>query len=176
MNDLPPLAQEQAHLETRNGIKIHVRPARETDAPALTTFFEQVSDEDRRFRFLSSAQRIGAKQLEPFLNTDHDRTQSWLAFDAANDRLIASGMLVCDAALKNAEVAISICSDYRGQGVGWSMLDYLAQEARDRGCRRVFSIESRDNHAAIALEREKGFTAEACDDDPTLIMLTRSFT
>jgi hypothetical protein len=44
-----------------------------------------------------------------------------------------------------------------------------------RGCRRAIAIESRDNHAAIELEREKGFVPEPCDGDPSLVVLTRKF-
>jgi acetyltransferase len=64
---------------------------------------------------------------------------------------------------------------YRGKGVGWAMLGLLAQEAQHRGVRRVISIESRDNHAAIELEREKGFVPEAVEGDPSLVVLSRSF-
>jgi L-amino acid N-acyltransferase YncA len=59
--------------------------------------------------------------------------------------------------------------------VGWAMADVLAKEAQHRGVRRVISIESRDNHAAIELEREKGFTPEAFEGDPTLVVLSKTF-
>ena len=96
-------------------------------------------------------------------------------FDPASGDLVASGLLACDGALDTGEVAISIRGDYKGRGVGWGMLDLLAQEAQRRGVRRVISIESRENHAAIELEREKGFTPEACDDDPSVVILSKTF-
>jgi acetyltransferase len=39
--------------------------------------------------------------------------------------------------------------------------------------RRVISIESRDNHAAIELERERGYVPEAMEGDPTLVILSK---
>ena len=51
----------------------------------------------------------------------------------------------------------------------------LANEAQRRGLKRVISIEDRDNHAAIELEREKGFEAHGVDGDPHLIMLEKRF-
>ena len=39
--------------------------------------------------------------------------------------------------------------------------------------RRVIAIEDRENHAAIELEREKGFTPRAVEGDPTLVMLEK---
>jgi acetyltransferase len=51
----------------------------------------------------------------------------------------------------------------------------LSREAEARGVRRVIAIEDRANHAAIELEREKGFTPEPLDDDPSLIVLSKTF-
>lgn len=162
-------------LVTRSGLTIHVRPARENDAAALAAFFDQVSDEDRRFRFLSAAAHVSDRQLEPLIHADHYRSESFLGFDAANGALIASALLACDAARDTAEIAVSIRHDYRGKGVGWALLDFVSAEAERRGVRRVIAIEARANHAAIDLEREKGFTPEAFEDDPSLIVLAKSF-
>ena len=95
--------------------------------------------------------------------------------DATTGTLIASGLLACDNTLDTAEVAVSVREDYKGKGAGWAMLDLLAEEARRRGVRRVISIESRDNHEAIEVERDKGFTLEAYDGDPTLVILSKTF-
>ncbi|OYX90083.1 MAG: GNAT family N-acetyltransferase, partial [Novosphingobium sp. 35-62-5] len=51
----------------------------------------------------------------------------------------------------------------------------IAEEARKRGLKRVISIEDRDNHSTIALEREKGFVAHGMDGDPRLVMLEKTF-
>ena len=95
--------------------------------------------------------------------------------DAGSDALVASALLVSDKALDTGEVAVAFRTDYRNRGVGWALLDFLAQEAQKRGVRRVIAIESRDNHAAIELEREKGFTPEDFEGDPMLVILSRTF-
>ncbi len=70
--------------------------------------------------------------------------------------------------------AIAVLVRFRGD-VGWALLDgWLAAKAV-RCVRRVISIESRDNHAAIELEREKGFVPEPFDGDPTLVVLSKTF-
>ena len=162
-------------LATRSGIDLEVRPATLADEPALAAFFDRVSNEDRRFRFLAAADHVGHQQLEPLVHTDHFRTESWLGINKASGQIVASGLLACDGPLDTGEIAISVCGDHRGKGVGWAMLDFLAKQAESRGCRRVISIESRDNHAAIELEREKGFTPEPFDGDPTLVVLSKTF-
>jgi len=162
-------------LPTRSGIDLDVRPATEADGPALVDFFERVTDEDRRFRFLAAADHVCAEQLEPLVHADHFRTESWLGFNRASGQVVASGVLACDGPLDTAEIAISVCASHRGKGIGWAMLDYIADQAATRGCRRAIAIESRDNHAAIELEREKGFRPEPLEGDPTLVVLAKSF-
>lgn len=162
-------------LATRSGIEIDVRPATEDDIDILKTFFEGVSAEDRRFRFLAAAAHVSLDQIAPLVNADHFRTESWLGFDKEAGVLIASGLLACDGPLETGEIAISVGSAYRNKGVGWAMLDFLAKQAQNRGCRRAISIESRDNHAAIELEREKGFKPEPMEGDPTLVVLSKTF-
>ncbi|TYC90837.1 GNAT family N-acetyltransferase [Novosphingobium sp. BW1] len=162
-------------LPTRSGLDLDVRPATEADAGILLEFFDRVSDEDRRFRFFAAAEHVSEAQLAPMVHADHFRTESWLGFNTATGELIASGLLACDGPLDTGEIAISVANAYKGQGVGWAMLDFLANQAKERGCRRAIAIESRDNHAAIELEREKGFVPEPFDGDPTMVVLSKSF-
>ena len=162
-------------LATRTGMVLVVRPAGAADEPALAAFFDRVSDEDRRFRFFTAAAHLSHDQLDPLLHADHFRSESFLAFDKASGELVASALLACDGALDTAEVAVSIRNDCRGQGLGWALLDMLGRAAEARGVRRVIAIEDRANHAAIELEREKGFTPEPLQDDPTLIVLSKTF-
>lgn len=164
-----------AELATRSGTVLTVRPASEADEAALSAFFDQVSDDDRRFRFFTAGDHVSHEQLDPLLHADHYKSESFLAFDKATGELIGSALLACDSKLDTGEIAVSIRKDYRGQGVGWALLDFLGQQAQQRGVRRVIAIESRDNHAAIELEREKGFTPEAFDGDPTLVILSKTF-
>ncbi|MFC0588604.1 GNAT family N-acetyltransferase [Novosphingobium aquiterrae] len=165
----------QTHLTTRTGLGLSVRIATADDEPALQAFFDQVSDEDRRFRFLAAADHVSHNQLVPLLEADHYQSESFLAFDSANGELVGSALLACDKALDCGEIAVSVRADYKGKGVGWALLDVLGGEAQGRGVRRVIAIESRDNHAAIELEREKGFTPEPFDGEPNLVILSKTF-
>ena len=162
-------------LSTRSGLTLSVRAASEADEAALAAFFDSVSDEDRRFRFFAAAEHVSHEQLDPLIHADHFQSESFLAFDTASGDLVASALLACDKAMDTGEIAVSIRSDYKGRGVGWALLDFLGQEGRTRGLRRVIAIEARGNHAAIELEREKGFVPEPFEDDPSLVILSKSF-
>ena len=160
---------------TRSGIALSIRPATQADEDLLKVFYELVSEADRRFRFLSAQPHVGHEQIAQMLQTDHFRTETFLAIRADTGELVATGMLACDKPLECAEVAVSVRADHRGKGVGWAMLDLLAAEACRRGVREVIAIEDRDNHAAIELEREKGFVPRAFEGDPHLVVLAKHF-
>lgn len=167
------MSESTNQIATRSGIAFTVRSATPDDEAQLTAFFDKVSDEDRRFRFFSAAEHVSHDQLVPLISADHYKSESFLAFDG--DQLVASALLASDAKLDTAEIAVSIREDYKGKGVGWAMLDLLGREAEARGIRCVMAIESRDNHAAIELEREKGFTPSAMEGDPTMVILSKTF-
>ena len=170
---LADIAPAAPTLVTRTGVILAIRPATEADELLLETFFDLVSTEDRRFRFLCAQTHVGHEMLEPMTHCDHFRTENFLAFAGDDGELVATAMLACDSPLDTGEIAVSVRRDWRGQGIGWALLDLIAQEGAKRGLRRVISIEDRNNHAAIELEREKGFIARAIDGDPTLVLLEK---
>ena len=165
------LSTPWTELTTWTGFRFRVRPAAPDDGPALAEMFEKVAPEDRRFRFLSGVQKVGQDFLDRLTRVDHDRTEDFLAFDG--DRMIASAMLAADPTGERAEVAISIRSDYKHRGVGWTLLDHVARFAATKGIELLESIESRDNREAIALEKEMGFTATAYPGDATLVLVQK---
>jgi acetyltransferase len=109
--------------------------------------------------------------LAALTHVDHQHAESFIAIDLPGDRVIASAMLAADAQMKTAEVAISIDSEYKNRGIGWVLLEHIARYARAHGVKTLQSIESRENHAAIELEREMGFTARPFPDDSTLMIV-----
>lgn len=161
-----------ADLVTRTGYAFHVRPVTADDEPALAAFFTHVTPEELRFRFLSAVCEAGHAQIEAMTMVDHDRTETFIAEDA-DGLLIASGMLAADAARERGEVAISIRADHKNRGISWTLLEHIARYAEAHGIKVLESIEARSNRAAIELEQEMGFKAEAIAGDPTLVRVYR---
>lgn len=161
-------------IVTRSGCLFYVRPARPDDEAALAEFFKHVTPDDMRFRFLTGLKEVGHERLSAMTNVDHHQTENFLAFVDNETEIIATGMLACDADMKRGEVAISVRSDFKNDGVGWEMLKHIAAHAESIGVETLESIESRDNHAAIDLEREMGFTATSYPGDATLMLVQRT--
>ena len=165
------IVSDSIPLTTRTGFEFHVRPVESSDQEALAEFFTHVSKEDLRFRFLSAFQEVPGSLLETLVNVDHDRKEDYLAFDIDDKTIIASAMVGAKDDKSEAEVAIVVRSDYKHRGMSWTFLKYVIEEARRRGIQKLQSLESRQNHAAIELEKEMGFTARTCPEDSTLMLL-----
>lgn len=161
-----------ADLVTRSGLKIHVRPVRPDDEDALTQFFHHVSPEDLRFRFLTAAREVGRRQIVAMTQVDYRRTMNFLAF-AEDGTLIASAMLASDPDHVRAELAISIHAGFRNRGVSWTLVEHVMRYAASEGIETVESIESRENHAALALEREAGFMVVPTPGSSTEVTVRR---
>lgn len=161
------------HLTTRTGFRFAVRPVSSNDQEMFKEFFTHVTQDDLRFRFLTALDKVGEERITAMTLVDHTYAESFVAFAEGQANMIATGMLACDQALETGEVAIVIREDYKGRGVSWELLAHIAHYADLKGIRSIQSIESRDNHAAIELEREMGFTATELPDDPTLMLLNR---
>lgn len=161
------------HLTTRTGFSLTIRPATSADDATVTEFFTHVTREDLRFRFLTALNVVGPSQVASLTHIDHRQTENFLAFTADGSTMIATAMLACDAAFDHGEVAIAIRGDHKQEGIGWELLEHVARHAEQLGVHTLESIESRDNHAAIELERDMGFTATAYPGDATLVLVSR---
>ncbi len=158
-------------LVTRTGYSFFVRPASADDASALSAFFENVTPEDLRFRFLSGMRHVSDERIQAMIDVDHQKSENFLAFDPASLTIIASGMLAAEDGLARAEVAISILPHFKQRGISWTLLNHIARFAEAKGIKSIESLESRSNHVAIELEREMGFTAMPCPGDSTLMIV-----
>lgn len=165
-----PSIADLVFLITRTGFEFAVRPVVPFDEPALATLFNHVDKDDIRFRFLSP-RKPGHEMFQELIDVDHDRKESYLAIAPDGRTIIANAMVAADTANECAEVAIAMHRDYKGKGVGWTLLKYIVEQEQRKGVKKLRSIESRENHEAIELEREMGFKASGYPDDGSLILL-----
>jgi threonine dehydrogenase-like Zn-dependent dehydrogenase/GNAT superfamily N-acetyltransferase len=161
-------------LVTRTGLMLHIRPIRHEDESALAEFFKHVTPADLRFRFLGGVREVSHERLLAMTQVDHQTVEHFLAFAGGSDAIVAAAMVACDPSMTRAEVAISVRADDKHKGVGWEMLRHVARYAKARGVEFLESLESRENHEAIELEREQGFVAVPYPDDPTLILIRKN--
>jgi len=160
-------------ITTRTGLKFHVRPVRPEDEAGLAEFFKHVTPEDLHFRFLSGLREVSHDRLVAMTSVDHRQTENFLAFAEDGKTIIASAMLACDDSLEKGEVAISVRAEYKHRGVGWELLRHISRCAEAKGVKMLESVESRENHEAIGLEREQGFVAAEHQEDPGAVLIRK---
>ena len=163
-----------ADLQTETGFHITVRPASEADDAALTEFFAHVSKDDLRFRFLSAIQKVSQRQIESMTHIDHRQTEDFMVYAAGSTEVIANAMLAANKKMDTAEVAITVRSDFKDKGIEAALLAFVRRNAKARGIQKLKSIELRENHCAIELERKMGFSARGIDGEPMLVLLEQS--
>lgn len=164
-----------AVLPTRGGLQLLVRPTAPEDEAAVRAFFAELGPDDLRFRFLSPMPHPCDSLYDLLVKVDHVRTEDFLVFieeDGAK-RMVASAMLSCDPETKTAEVAISVHPAYRNKGIGWSLLDFIARDAEQRGMEVLQSIECPDNRGALEVERDLGFEIRFYPDEPRLNLVSK---
>ena len=169
-NSHVPSISDLVFLITRTGFEFAVRAVGPFDEPALADLFAHVEKDDMRFRFLSPL-KMSHEILQDIIDVDHDRKESYLAIAPDGQTVIANAVVAADAANECAEVAIAMHRDYKGKGVGWTFLKYIVEQEKRKGVKKLQSIESRENHEAIELEKEMGFKASSYPGDGSLILL-----
>jgi N-acetylglutamate synthase-like GNAT family acetyltransferase len=175
-NDHAIAVSKMTPLKTRTGFEFSVRPVEPIDEPALARLFDHVGKDDMRFRFLSAMKTPGHQALKNMIDVDHDRKEDYLAIAPDGKTIIASAVVAADAAKDCAEVAIAMHRDFKRKGVGWIFLEYVAAQEKAKGVRTLQSIETRENHEAIELERQMGFKATSYLGDASLILLELDLT
>ncbi|MBW9062333.1 GNAT family N-acetyltransferase [Rhizobium herbae] len=159
-------------LTTRTGFRFHVRHATPQDGAMVAEFFKHVTPEDLRFRFLSGMKAVSHERLAEMTRIDDPHIVNFLAL-SPNETLLAVAMLATDEDDQRGEVALTIRDDFKHQGISWEVLAHICRYAQRHKITSIESIESRENHSAIELERDMGFKALDYDDDPTLVLLRR---
>ena len=168
------MSEWETDLTTHTGFRFHVRPVRSEDEPALEDFFNRVTPEDLRFRFLGTVKTVDQQRLAGMINVDHQQTESFVAYEQEGSPVIAAAMLACDASMKTAEVAVSIRPEFKNRGVSWELLRHLTRFAEAKGIAKLQSLEDRSNVSAISLEKEMGFTSNSYGGEPSVVLLEKN--
>lgn len=151
-------------ITTRSGLALEVFRVGSAEIPLVQRLYANLTDDDLRARFLCSIAGVRATDVQRQLDSQGSDGASFLALDSSGEPVGIATLVPYDGG-GTAEVAITVRSDRKGQGIGWSMLDYVRRYARASGVRALCSIENWSNRDALDLERQAGFRtcAEASD-------------
>ena len=129
-----------------SGARFTARPIRPDDKPALSAFFERLSLESRRRRFLGPKPRLTARELAFLTEVDQCSHVALVAVDAEDAIVAVARYAPWLDRPGHAELAIAVVDEWHGRGLGSALtralLDARAPHARSspspaRRCRRT---------------------------------------
>lgn len=161
----------EADVVLRDGGTARIRPITSEDAERLVSFYEQVSDESKYYRFFAPYPRLSAKDVHRFTHHDHvDRVglaatvgDEFIA-TVRYDRIGADGM-PASAPADEAEVAFLVQDAHQGRGVASTLLEHIAAVARERGIRRFAAEVLPANNKMIKVFTDAGYTQKRSFED-----------
>ncbi|MER5742044.1 GNAT family N-acetyltransferase [Streptomyces sp. NPDC002225] len=164
-------AHWEADVVLRDGGTARIRPITTDDAERLVSFYEQVSDESKYYRFFAPYPRLSDRDVHRFTHHDYvDRVG--LAVTVGGefiatvryDRIDERGR-PASAPADEAEVAFLVQDAHQGRGVASALLEHIAAVARERGIRRFAAEVLPANTKMIKVFRDAGYTQRRSFED-----------
>ncbi|MET7406831.1 bifunctional acetate--CoA ligase family protein/GNAT family N-acetyltransferase [Streptomyces parvulus] len=164
-------AHWEADVVLRDGGTARVRPITVDDAERLVSFYEQVSDESKYYRFFAPYPRLSAKDVHRF--THHDFVDRVGLAATIGGEFIATvrydrigpGGTPASAPADEAEVAFLVQDAHQGRGVASALLEHIAAVARERGIRRFAAEVLPANTKMIKVFMDAGYTQKRSFED-----------
>ncbi|PAZ14756.1 acyl-CoA synthetase [Streptomyces sp. SA15] len=164
-------AHWEADVVLRDGGTARIRPITVDDADRLVSFYEQVSDESKYYRFFAPYPRLSAKDVHRFTHHDFVDRVGLAATIGGEfiatvryDRIGADGM-PASAPAEEAEVAFLVQDAHQGRGVASALLEHIAAVARERGIRRFAAEVLPANTKMIKVFTDAGYTQKRSFED-----------
>ncbi|MFG2786636.1 GNAT family N-acetyltransferase [Streptomyces sp. NPDC048419] len=164
-------AHWEADVVLRDGGTARIRPITVDDAERLVSFYEQVSDESKYYRFFAPYPRLSAKDVHRFTHHDFVDRVGLAATVGGEfiatvryDRIGADGM-PASAPADEAEVAFLVQDAHQGRGVASTLLEHVAAVARERNIRRFTAEVLPANVKMIKVFTDAGYTQKRSFED-----------
>ncbi|WP_328751061.1 GNAT family N-acetyltransferase [Streptomyces sp. NBC_00285] len=164
-------AHWEADVVLRDGGTARIRPITVDDADRLVSFYEQVSDESKYYRFFAPYPRLSAKDVHRFTHHDFvDRVG--LAATVGGEFIatvrydrIGDGGMPASAPADEAEVAFLVQDAHQGRGVASALLEHIGAVARERDIRRFAAEVLPANVKMIKVFTDAGYTQKRSFED-----------
>jgi N-acetylglutamate synthase-like GNAT family acetyltransferase len=140
----------------RDGAAVHIRCVCESDAEALRTMYDGVSDDTLYLRFFIVSKLVVARDIAALTRHTDDQHGSLVA--EIGGRIVGVATFERqqgDPAL--AEIAFLVSDDCRGRGIGTLLLDHLAVLASTCGVERFFAETLPTNARMLHVFADSGF-------------------
>lgn len=166
-SDLSYPAHWEADVVLRDGGTARIRPITTDDAGRLVSFYEQVSDESKYYRFFAPYPRLSDRDVRRFTHHDYvDRVGLAATIGGEFIATVRYDRIGPDEQARvrpadEAEVAFLVQDAHQGRGVASALLEHIGAVARERGIRRFAAEVLPANSKMIKVFTDAGLPAEA---------------
>ncbi|WP_330261643.1 bifunctional acetate--CoA ligase family protein/GNAT family N-acetyltransferase [Streptomyces sp. NBC_00539] len=170
-SDLSYPAHWEADVVLRDGGTARIRPITTDDAGRLVSFYEQVSDESKYYRFFAPYPRLSDRDVRRFTHHDYVDRVGLAATIGGEfiatvryDRIGPDGR-PASAPADEAEVAFLVQDAHQGRGVASALLEHIGAVARERGIRRFAAEVLPANSKMIKVFTDAGYQQKRSFED-----------
>ncbi|MER6199271.1 GNAT family N-acetyltransferase [Streptomyces sp. NPDC001586] len=164
-------AHWEADVVLRDGGTARIRPITTEDAGRLVSFYEQVSDESKYYRFFAPYPRLSDRDVRRFTHHDYVDRVGLAATIGGEfigtvryDRIGPDGR-PASAPADEAEVAFLVQDAHQGRGVASALLEHIGAVARERGIRRFAAEVLPANSKMIKVFTDVGYQQKRSFED-----------
>jgi RimJ/RimL family protein N-acetyltransferase len=151
---------QELEVVLRDGSTVHVRPAKPSDAPAVTLLLRGLSDRSRRLRFFSAFPNL-ATAARWATEVEDDRRYGLVATVDGHGQIVGHAGFERESDRPDrAEVALEIADAMQGKGLGTALLRQLAEAANELGIRLLDAEVLPENRQMIRVFRDCGYPAK----------------
>lgn len=167
----PSELEEQVTL--RDHSVVMLRPILPEDEPQHAEFIHNVSKEDLYKRFFSDVGEFNHEALANFTQIDYDREMAFVAVDnrGGEGKIIGVSRALINPENTDAEFAILIRSDLKGNGLGKILLQKVIDYCRLKGTVQISGMTMPTNRGMLTLAQKLGFEVDIQFEDGTADMV-----
>ncbi|OLO11372.1 GNAT family N-acetyltransferase [Chromohalobacter japonicus] len=144
-----------------NGMDVEVRPIRGEDAPLITLFHEQLSEESIRFRYFHHKADLTQRDLAVLAQINYDRQMAFIAEHARPDgskEMLGVVRVWNDPDNIRTEFSVIIRDDLHGHGLGSLLMEKMIRYCKGLGILEMVGTVMLDNQPMRALLKHLGFS------------------
>ncbi len=155
---------------------MQLRPVRPEDEEMYKVFFSHVSPEDIRLRFFAPVKEFSHAFIARLIQIDYARSFVCVAVEEETGLMLGVVRLMLDIDHEHGEYAVLLRSDLKGQGLGWKLMKYMIEFARNEGVKVVEGQVLSENRAMLSMNQALGFHIEEDPGEPGVKKVTLDLT
>jgi protein lysine acetyltransferase len=148
---MPGVYRRHMHSRYVNGLTI--RPLRDGDTETVAALFARLGERSRERRFCGAKPRLSELELQTLARVDRDR-HVLVGYVDGDPAPVGLAQLVREG--DSAEIAFAVADAYQSRGIGTTLADELAANARAAGISQLTATVCGDNPRIVALLKRLG--------------------